>query len=478
MTLTTRLSLFLLAALASVLTAFSAALYLLADRHLHRQLDDRVNGTLNVLAAGVEVEPGGVEWEPTNRPQVAESRRAGDVRWAIQSPDGRVLDSTADPREWAPPPASYQHDGPFTHTDPDGRLWHVGTRRIDAPPGPAAPDPTAKLHAHLTLTAAAALEPAASTLRTLAAALAVLSAAVLLVAGVAGRWVCRRALAPLAHMAAAARGITAADLSPRLPAPPAADELGDLGRAFNDLLDRLAAAFERERRFTAEASHQLRTPLAGLIGHVEVALRRDRPPDDYRRALETVLAQAGRLRRVVEALLFLARSEAEAGLPNTERLDLAAWLPDRLRGWAGVAFEPPPHPVVAAAHPDLLGELLDALLDNALKYGPPGTPAVVRVGTDGGPWLEVEDRGPGVAAADLPHLFRPFFRSDAARARGVPGAGLGLAVAARIAAAHGGSLTVHSNPGRGSRFRLRLPDAVHSDHQTVSETAKAAKTAT
>lgn len=463
MTLTTRLSLFLLAALAAVLTAFSVALYVLADRHLHRQLEDRVNGAMNALAAGVEVEPGGVEWEPGNRPHVSESRRAGGARWAIRSPAGVVLDTTADPADLSFLPAFEVHTNPFPRTDPAGRRWLVATRRIDAPPGPtAAPDPTGKLHAHLTLTAAVPLEPVESTLRTLAAALAGLSVAVLLVAGVAGRWVCRRALAPVAHMADAARSISAADLSPRLPAPPAADELGDLGRAFNDLLDRLAAAFERERRFTAEASHQLRTPLAGLIGQVEVALRRDRPPEDYRRTLETVLSQAGRLRRVVEALLFLARSEAEAGLPDTERLDLALWVPDRLRPWAthpraaDIAFEPPAGPVVAAVHPDLLGELLDALLDNALKYSRPGAPVVARVGTDGGPWLEVEDRGCGVAAAELPHLFRPFFRSDAARTLGVPGSGLGLAVAARVAAAHGGTLTADSEPGRGSRFRVRL----------------------
>jgi heavy metal sensor kinase len=460
-TLTTRLSLFLLAALAVVLAAFSAALYGLADRHLHRQLDDRVNGALNALAAGVEVEPGGVEWEPGNRPQVSESRRNSGVRWSIRAPDGRVLDSTADGATLS----AFEPDGhPTAYTDADGRRWQVGTRRI-APPGPsAAPDPTAKLHSHLTLTAAVPLEPVEATLRSLAGTLAGLSAAVLLVALVASRWVCRRALAPVARMASTARAMGAVDLARRLPVSPAADELGDLGRAFNDLLDRLAAAFERERRFTAEASHQLRTPLAGLIGQVEVALRRDRSADEYRRTLETVLTQAGRLRRVAEALLFLARSEAEAGLPGRERIDLSAWVPERLRAWAShpratdIVVEPPGGPVWAVVHPDLFGELLDALLDNALKYSRHWMAVRVRVGSDGGPWLEVEDCGCGVEAADLPHLFRPFFRSHAARKLGVPGAGLGLAVAARIAAAHGGSLTADSEPGRGSRFRVRLPD--------------------
>jgi signal transduction histidine kinase len=464
-TLTTRLSLFFLAALAVVLAGFSATLYLLADAHLHEQIDDRARGALDTLAAAAEVEPGGVEWEPHTRPQVTEPRRGGSsVRWAVRAPGGAVLDATADPAGGSPLPEVDPHWHPFPYTDPEGRRWQVGCRRIEGLPGPtAAPTPGAKVYAHLTLTVAVPLEPVHATLRALAAALGGLSLAVLLVALVASRWVCRRALAPVARMAGAARSMGAADLSGRLPVPPAADELGDLGRAFNDRLDRLAAAFERERRFTAEASHQLRTPLAGIIGQVEVALRRERPGGEYRLALGAVLTQAGRLRRVIEALLFLARSEAEAALPGRERIDLSAWVPERLRAWADhprsadVGFEASGGPVWADVHPDLFGELLDALLDNALKYSRAGARAVVRVGRDGGPWVEVEDRGGGIAAEDLPHLFRPFFRSDAARKRGVPGAGLGLAVAARIAAAHGGSLTAESEPGRGSRFRARLP---------------------
>jgi signal transduction histidine kinase len=267
-------------------------------------------------------------------------------------------------------------------------------------------------------------------------------------------------------MAGAARSMGAADLARRLPAPAdePADELADLAAAFNGLLNRLGEALERERRFAGEASHQLRTALAALIGQVEVALRRDREPSEYRRALAAVLDQAGRLRRVVEALLFLARSEADARLPGVERIDLAEWVPARLRARAGhpragdLTFEPPDGGVPALIHPDLFGEALDALLDNAMKYSTPGTPVVVRAGCDAGvPWVEVEDRGRGIAPEELPHLFRPFFRSESVRKGGVPGVGLGLAVAARIASALGGSITAESEPTRGSRFRCILP---------------------
>ena len=465
MTLTTRLSVFFLSALAVVLVGFSVSLYLLARGHLLRQADERCRAALDTLAAAAEVEPEGVEWDPHGRSLVPVRHvEDGPVRWTVRAPEKGVLEASADAVDDRPLPEFEGNEGrPFEHTDADGRRWHVAVRRIAAPAGAvptAAPGP--KLHPALVLTAAVPVGPIDATLTRLAATLAALTTTVLGVALVVSRRACRRALAPVVRMADSARAIGTADLSDRLPVSPTADELADLGGAFNDLLDRLVVAFERERRFAGEASHQLRTPLTGLIGQVEVALRRERPADEYRRVLESVQSQAGRLRRVVEALLFLARSEAEAELPGLERIDLAAWVPQRLRAWAAhpragdLTFEAAGAAVVAAIHPDLFGELLDGLLDNALKYSRPGMPVNVRIGPT---WIEVEDRGCGVGADELPHLFRPFFRSDAARRLGVAGSGLGLAVAARIAAALGGSISVESSPDKGSRFRVTLPSA-------------------
>jgi signal transduction histidine kinase len=276
-------------------------------------------------------------------------------------------------------------------------------------------------------------------------------------------------------MADAARTMGAADLSERLPVPASRDELSHLGRAFNDLLDRLGEAFERERQFAGEASHQLRTPLAALIGHVEVALRRERSTEEYQRVLQTVLGQSQRLQRVVEALLFLARSEG-AGLTGFETIDLTHWVEKRLLASnenarsADLAFESATGgPVPANIHPDLFGELFDALVDNALKYSSSGTQVVVRTGTaNGDVWVEVEDRGGGVAPEDVPHLFRPFFRADSARKLGIPGAGLGLAVASRIATAHGGSISVDSAPRRGTRFRVHLPESENLGRDSIT----------
>jgi signal transduction histidine kinase len=179
-----------------------------------------------------------------------------------------------------------------------------------------------------------------------------------------------------------------------------------------------------------------------------------------------------RLWRVIEALLFLARTEAEAGLPDLERLDLAAWVAEHLRAWSGheraadVHFEEPGgQQLWTAAHRPLLGQLLDNLLENACKYSGPGTPIIVRA------WCEpdavalaVEDRGCGIPAEDLPRIFDPFYRAESARRLGRAGVGLGLAVARRIASAHAGTITAESVPGQGSRFVVRMPPAPAPDH--------------
>jgi signal transduction histidine kinase len=253
----------------------------------------------------------------------------------------------------------------------------------------------------------------------------------------------------------------------RLPSPGTRDELEDFAGSFNGLLDRLSVALERQKQFTGQASHQLRTPLAALIAAIEVARRRRRTVEEHERVLDGLHDDAVRLWRVVEALLFLARADAEAGLPDLECLDLAAWASGHLRTWSGneraadLRFEGRDGETPwSRAHPPLLGQLLDNLLENACKYSGPGTPIVVRA------WCEpdavalaVEDRGFGIPAEDLPRVFEPFYRAESARRLGRAGVGLGLAVARRIAASHGGTITAESEPGQGSRFVVRLPRA-------------------
>ena len=315
------------------------------------------------------------------------------------------------------------------------------------------------------LAAWASLEPVESEIRSLAATLPLLSLVLWALAAGIGRHFGRRALAPLTVMAESARTMPFDDC--RLPSPGTRDELEDFARSFNGLLDRLHVALERQKQFTGQASHQLRTPLAALIAAIEVARRRPRTVEEHERVLDRLHDDAVRLWRVVEALLFLARAEAEAGLPDLERLDLAAWAAEQLRAWNGheraadLRFEgSDKDPLWTQAHRPLLGQLLDNLIENACKYSGPDTPIIVRV------WREpdvvalaVEDRGCGISPEDLPHVFEPFYRADSARQLGHAGVGLGLAVARRIATTHGGTITANSTPGSGCRFVVRLPQA-------------------
>jgi signal transduction histidine kinase len=460
MTLTNRLLMFFLAALAVVLASFSAGAYLLADANLHRQAAERLAALDKVLAAAIEVESDGIDWEPGQRKI---SGPDGGFYWQLRDngTTGRLIDGT--PIDERPAAFEAITDGqPTLQTDRHGHPWLYIQRRVTAN------IPGAKVaqgkHADVVVTAAVPLAPVRDTLNTLALILVGLSVSILAIALVAGRAVCRRALAPVTEMATAARHMGAAHFDERLPVSTTGDELADLGKSFNGLLDRLHESFERQRRFTGDAAHQLRTPLTAIVGQADVALRRDRPADEYRQALASVRGQAGNLSRIVDALLFLARVDADAGPPSAERIDLSVWMPEHLKTWAehfragDLHFEPANAPIIVQVPPALLGELVNNLFDNALKYSEPGSAVTIRIGRETrSAVLTVEDRGCGIDPAEQAGLFRPFFRSADARRRGIPGVGLGLAVAARLAKAFGGAITATSEPGRGSRFRVSLP---------------------
>ena len=459
MTLTNRLTLFALSALALVLASFSAATFALARTHLMRQLDDRAAATLDTLTAAAEVEADGLEWEPKDR-RIA---LRDEAVWTVFDAAGARLDGTDDA----------DHDlVAFAGAEPrksgvtwSGERWRVARRTLTHPdPASVRSEANRKRYQELVFVTAWPVAPVADLLRTLAGGLAGVSGTLWIAAAIVGRWVCRRALAPVRRMTEAARAIPAADIGERLPVPVPCDELRDLAEAFNALLVRRHEAFERQRRFTGEASHQLRTPLAALLGQLEVALRRERDPIEYRRVLAAAAEQAGRLGTLVESLLFLARADSDARLSGVESLDLAAWLPGHLaESWTvhprhgdlrmDVSGAPR---LPALAQPLLLGQALDNLIDNAFKYSPSGSPVRVRLFADRvGVAITVDDDGPGIAAGDRGRVFEPFFRSEAARRAGTPGLGLGLAITARIVAAFGGHVT-HRDDSRGCQFKIHL----------------------
>jgi signal transduction histidine kinase len=262
----------------------------------------------------------------------------------------------------------------------------------------------------------------------------------------------------------------------RLPAdfgPP--DELTELAETFNGLLARLEASVARERRFTANAAHELLTPLATLRSEAEVALRRERDAPAYREALGNLLLDVERMTATVRGLLDLARAERLEKRPE-DRVDLGALVAERTarlrpeaeaKGLTLDAVVAPDIAVTAEAAP--LAEIVDNLLRNAVKYTPAGGSVTVELAhgaTDGSRGnaasgeavLRVRDTGIGFAPEDAGHLFDRFYRSDDAAVQAESGSGLGLAVARAIAEAYGGSVRAESaGPGRGATFEVRLP---------------------
>ncbi len=286
------------------------------------------------------------------------------------------------------------------------------------------------------------------------------------VAAASGYGLARRALRPVASLTRAANGIGPAERGARLPTEPGpSDELGDLAGAFNALLARLDGAFERERRFRADAAHELLTPVTAARSEIDVALRRERDPEGYREVLGRLDRHVDRMGGLVSDLLALSRAETSQ-TPSDETVDLsalAARLAERLAPVAdakGVSLDHDLSPgVVAAADAADVELALENLLDNAVKYTPPGGRVTLRVQRDGGHAVAlVADTGVGFSDAERERLFERFYRADAQEVQREVGSGLGLAIAQRLAERQGGRVTADSEgPNRGSTFVLRLP---------------------
>ena len=283
----------------------------------------------------------------------------------------------------------------------------------------------------------------------------------------AGGWLlARRALRPVDRMSQSALRISAEDLSRRLERRGTQDEIDRLADTLNAMLARLQAAFAEMQRFTADAAHELRTPLTALRGGIEVALRAERSPDEYRRVLASSIEEVDQLIRLAEDLLLLSRSTvglSAARQPvDLEPLCLEALeLGVRLAKGKGVNVSMgATAPVVVQGDAGALRRALLNLVDNAVKYTPAGGSVVISLERAGqSVALVVEDSGIGIDPADARRIFEPFVRLDAGRSRDTGGSGLGLAIARSIVLAHGGTLEVQSRPDGGSRFTIALPVA-------------------
>ncbi len=287
---------------------------------------------------------------------------------------------------------------------------------------------------------------------------------VVVVAALAGALLARRMLAPVARASTAARSLAEGLLDTRLPVE-RADEFGAWAASFNEMADALetkitalSEAQARERRFTADVAHELRTPLTAIVNEASLLAEHiERMPPDARRPAELLVTDVGRLRDLVEDLMEISRLDAGTQAVRPERVDLGSLVAAavRARGWEDrVRLETAE--VVLTSDPRRIERIVANLIGNALEHG--GRDVSVRVGADGvGAFVEVADRGPGIAREDLPHLFERFYKADPARTG--HGTGLGLAIALENARLLGGDVDVWAEPGVGSRFTLRLPVA-------------------
>jgi heavy metal sensor kinase len=296
--------------------------------------------------------------------------------------------------------------------------------------------------------------------------LAISNPVALLLAGIGGFWLANSALSPVDRLTRAAERIGRGNLSERVEEQKSQDEIGRLAATFNRMIGRLEQAFDRERRFTADASHELKTPLAILRGDIEVTLRRERSPEEYQRVLKSSLEEIERVTRLTDDLLTLARSDAGESALAIEpvRLDelaaeASAYI-SPLAASAGVTlkYDAPQTSIEVEGDPKRLKQLLVNLLDNAIKYTPAGGSARLRLSMiDSFALIEVSDTGRGIPASALPNIFGRFYRQTDPRDSRVTGFGLGLAISKWIVDAHGGSIEVKSEEGAGSHFTVKLP---------------------
>jgi two-component system, OmpR family, heavy metal sensor histidine kinase CusS len=296
-------------------------------------------------------------------------------------------------------------------------------------------------------------------------------------ASLLGYWLSGRALAPVNRIIESAEKIGVQDLSHRLTVPEAKDDLRRLTETVNAMLSRIELSVNRIQQFTADASHDLRTPLALIRTNAELALRRPRSESEYRETLERILGASEETTQLIEALLTLARADLGAAQLHFDHVELmpllckSAQKASMLALEKGVTFSESlaEEPMLLRADNAAIERLFLALLENAVKYTPAGGRVQFRSFSDGEfAILTVEDTGIGISAEDLPRIFDRFFRADQARSREVPGSGLGLSIARWIVAAHKGTIEVTSRLGQGSVFRVLLP-LLKTGERTISE---------
>jgi heavy metal sensor kinase len=294
--------------------------------------------------------------------------------------------------------------------------------------------------------------------------LLILTPSVLVVALLGGWLLVGRALRRVDQLTRTAVEIQGTNLQRRIQHAGPDDEIGRLARAFDQMITRLDQSFQQVKRFSADASHELKTPLTAIRGEAEVALMGTLEPDGYRRSLRTILESAERMSEIVESLLLLSRTDAGQQTVQLAPVDLGSLvlqvvedLEHQARKGSIRVEVTDLEPLTVQGDRLWLGQAVGNLVSNAIKYTPPGGEVRVALrGEAGFAVLELRDTGIGIAPEHLAHIFDRFYRVDEGRDRSRGGAGLGLSITRWAIEAHGGEITVESTPGEGSCFRVRL----------------------
>ena len=321
-----------------------------------------------------------------------------------------------------------------------------------------------------------------------------MTAGALVFALAAGWWLVRLGLRPLEDVERTADSIAAGNLEQRVPGAEQSTEVGRLARALNVMLERIQAAFaariasearlkeseQHLRQFVADASHELRTPIAAVSAYAELFERgAAERSDDLPRVMSGIRTETARMDRLVNDLLTLAR--LDEGVPMEKApVELVSLASDAVRTATAVGPEWPvrfwaAHPVEVIGDKDRLRQVIDNLLANVRSHTPPGTTTTVRVNQVGDEAeMEVRDTGPGMPAEEARRVFERFYRVDPARSRISGGSGLGLSIVSAIVAAHGGTVAAVSSPGQGLTVTVRIPMSAIELDDIAGETPESA----
>ena len=452
MSIRIRLTAWYVLTLAVALAAVGFALVLVFRAAMERQLDDELAARAATMVSGVQAEGGTLTLQGQNG---EDSFVAGGEFVGLYNPSGDLLDSSAPPPKAADAIAAFAAG---TTTVRSQTLASNGEHlRVRAVPIVQAGQAIASI------VIARSLAPIDAALGQLLGILGLTLPIALAIAAAGGYFIAYRALRPVEQLRRAAEDYGATDLSRRLaPRELRDDELGRLARTLDAMLDRVAEAVAQQQRFTGDASHELRTPIATILADASLSLERSRSADEERATISRIESEASRMARIVDGLLLLARADSRrapttaADVDVRELLDASVARVTRPAAERNVRIDVHVEEgLLVTDHDAGLERVFDNLLDNALRYAPAASAIAIEAKSrEGKVRVTVADHGPGIPPNERVRIFERFHRGP--RATG-PGSGLGLAIAHAIVDAHAGTIDVTDTPGGGATFVVDLP---------------------